>query len=163
MHNGRKNMKQIWCSRKKKGKIYLLACLLFCTVNISLLCKTIATRKNKKQEKYRILIEISILSTTPWWLLIHLAFLLSLSQHSEWQHRPVVFLSNSLTYWSFASRTNSCWLLCPKYQASSYILSCSHIQPQMGAYEEEQSRSFGHTNSAATGRTDEVQLSLPQH
>lgn len=102
--------------KKKKRKLNLLACLLFCTVNILLLCKKIATRKNKKQ-KYRILIEISILSKTPWWLLIHLAFLLSLSQQSEWQHHPVIFLSNGLTYWSFADRTNSCWLLCPKYQA----------------------------------------------
>lgn len=42
-------MKQIWCSRKKKVKLYLLACLLFCTVNVLLLCKKIATRKNKKQ------------------------------------------------------------------------------------------------------------------
>lgn len=162
-YNGRKNMKQIWCSRKKrKGKLYLLAWLLFRTVNILLLWKKIATRKNKKQEKYRILTEISILSKTPRWLLIHLAFLLSLSQHSDWQHHPVVFLSNSLTYWPFVNRTNSCWLLCPKYQASSYILSSSHLQPQMGTQEEEQSCSIDHTNSAATGRDDEVPLFLSQ-
>lgn len=71
-----------WCKYgikgKKKGKLYLLACLLFCTVNILLLCKKIATRKNKKQEKYRILTEIFIQSKTPWWLLIRLILLLFL-------------------------------------------------------------------------------------
>lgn len=65
MYNDIKNMKQMRCSGKKKGKLYLLACLLFCTVNILLLCKKIATRKNKKQEKYRILIELFMLIKIP--------------------------------------------------------------------------------------------------
>lgn len=66
MYNDIKNMKQMWCSgKKKKRELYLLACLLFCTVNILLLCKKIATRKNKKQEKYRILIELFMLIKIP--------------------------------------------------------------------------------------------------
>lgn len=70
--------------------------------------------------------EISIPNKALWQLLIPLA-LLSLSQHSEWQRDAVIFPSNSLTYWSFVNGTNNCWLLCPKYQASSYILcSFSH-------------------------------------
>lgn len=148
MYNGRKNMKQIQCSMKKKGKLPLLACLLFSTVNILLLCKKTATRKKQKYWKYTILMEISITSKALWGLLIHLA-LLSLSQHSEWQRDAVIFPSNSLTYWSFVNGTNNCWLLCPKYQASGYILCSSHLQPQMSRDWEEQSCSIGHKNSAA--------------